>query len=803
MTNFLRFKTILFFGCLAVLPIRAQVERGTISGTIHDPSGAVVASGDVVVTNVSTGLSTTTVANHSGEYVAPNLIPGFYSIKVSASGFSTLTRTGIELHVNERLAVDATLAVGETSQQVVVAEASPLLETESSGVGNVITRREVSELPLNGRSVYQLAYLNAGVTAAIPTQNANNTSIPDNARAQQGLSVNGQRQSNNTFILDGVYNNQINQGLSAILPPLEAIQEFVVETSNFMPEIGRGGGVVNVTLKSGTNGLHGQLFEFMRNSALDARNFFDNGTARRLPNFVQNQFGFALGGPVIKNRTFFFVDYQGFRQRQGQTFVATLPSEKLKQGDFRGTARPIYDPLTYDAASNTRQPFPTNMVIPPSRFNPSAVKLLKYYPASNDSSGRILANGESFFYSGASRRNDQDSYDMKVDHSFSTRDQFSARYSVGNSHTVLPGAFSDLPDLAPAIGGALTTGGAGLLTGLVSNPAKSLGVQEIHNFNPTTINEFRAAYIRAGSDASQLGFGKNYADQLGIPNVNITSNNSGFPQIGISGLSTLGDTAFFPLIELENVYQWLDNLTFIRGSHTFKAGVDFKKVQRNFTQILGPPAGSFSFGPTFTSDPKNLGTSGNGFADFLLGIPGSASIVTNSGLAGIRSTEFSAYFQDTWKVSPSLTLNYGIRYDLFTPQTEVHDRQTNFDYITGKLVLPGQGGSYPGLSTRALVSTNQLNFAPRFGFAYKLSDKSAVRASYGAFFLPESQAGQQMTLNPPFVGGTNFTNTNVPQQINRTLDQGLPKSDALIPINDPSGSVNTRNPENHTAVTQQ
>jgi hypothetical protein len=780
--------------------LHSQVERGTISGIVRDPSGGVVPNAAVTVKNVNTGIVVSISSSQSGEYVAPDLIPGEYTVTVTQPGFNTTNLTGLVLQVDERLVADVTLAVGAVTQSVEVGATAPLLQSESASVGNVITRREVSQLPLNGRTVYQLAYLNPGVTAAIPTQNANNTSIPDNGRAAQGLSVNGQRQSNNTFILDGVYNNQINQGLIAILPPLEAVQEFVVETSNFMPEIGRGGGVVNVTLKSGTNEFHGQVFEFLRNSALDARNFFDYTAPRRLPNFVQNQYGFAFGGPIVKNHTFFFVDWQGFRQRQGQSFVATVPSAGIRGGNFAGTARPIYDPATYDPTTITRQLFPGG-IIPQSRFNSASQNVLKYFPPS--ATNQVLANGESFFYSGASRSNDQDSFDVKVDHNFSEKDQLAARFSFGDSNTVLPGAFSNLPQYAPAIGGALTTSGAGLLTGFVSNPARSAGLQEIHNFNPTTINELRLAYVRVGSDATQLGFGKDYATQLGIPNVNITSDNSGFPQIGISGLSTLGDTAFFPLKEIENVYQWLDNITFIRGSHTFKAGVDFKKIQRNFTQILGPPAGSFSFGPNFTADPANPGDTGNAFADFLLGIPGSGSIVTTSGLAGLRTTEFSSYIQDTWKVTPKLTLSYGVRYDLFTPQTEVHNRQSNIDPITGKLVLPGQGGSYPGLSTDALTTTNKLNFAPRFGIAYRMKEKTALRSSYGVFYMPESQAGQQLTLNPPFVGGTNFVNTAVPQQINRTLDQGLPPSSGLIPINDPSGSINGMFPEHHTAYTQQ
>ncbi len=483
-----------------------------------------------------------------------------------------------------------------------------------------------------------LAPLTAGVTSGIVTINANNIDIPDNARAKQGLSVNGQSQASNTYILDGVYNNQINQGLIAILPPLEAIQEFTVETSNFSAEIGRGGGVINVTLKSGTNQFHGNIFQFMRNSVLDARNLFDRTEGGRLPNFVQNQFGGSIGGPIVKNKTFFFADYQGFRQRQGQSFVTTIPSAPLRGGNFLGTARPIHDPLTYNSQNNTRQLFP-NMQIPSSRFDSASVNILKFIPGSNDPNLETLANGENFFFSGASRKNDQDSYDIKVDHIFDQQNSLHVRWSYGDSFTVLPGAFTDLPEFAPSVGGALGSGGAGFLNGLVDNPARSLGIQYIHTFNPTTINEFRAAYVRAGSDAVQLGAGNQFADELGIPNINVTENNDGFPGIGISGYGRLGDSPFFPLIELENIYQILDNITFIRGSHTIKVGVDAKRVQRGFTQILGDPAGSFSFGTGFTSDPNSPADTGNSFADFMLGIPSRGSIIQNSGLAGLRSQE--------------------------------------------------------------------------------------------------------------------------------------------------------------------
>jgi hypothetical protein len=342
------------------------------------------------------------------------------------------------------------------------------------------------------------------------------------------------------------------------------------------------------------------------------------------------------------------------------------------------------------------------------------------------------------------------------------------------------------------------------LNGQVANPARSLRLQEIHNFNPTTLNEFRAAYVRAGSDALQLNYGKNYAEQVGIPGVNVTDNNSGFPGINITGYSPLGDSAFFPLRELENVYQVLDNATFIRGSHTYKVGVDYKKIQRNFTQILGAPAGSFGFGGGFTSDPSRPGgVTGNAFADFLLGLTSSGNLIRNSGLAGLRQSEFSTYFQDTWKVNQKLTVNYGVRYDLMPPQTEAFDRISNFDRGTGKLVLPKGGGTFPGLSTRALQITDKNNFAPRLGIAYKLDDKTVIRSSFGMFFLAQGQVGFQLSLNAPFVGGLNYVNTPEQNIVLRTLDQGIPISDPFSPITNPQGSINAHHPDNRIGYSNQ
>jgi hypothetical protein len=792
--------------------LQAQTELGTIAGTVTDAKASAIPNAEVIVSNDGTGISNKSTTNGSGEFVVPNLVPGSYTVTVSVTGFKTVEQKGVQLQVGGRVTLPLALEVGQVAEHVEVTAQTPLIQSEVSEVDTLISRKDVADLPLNGRTVFQLAPLVAGANTGAASSNANNTNIPDNGRAAQGLSASGNRQDTNNYILDGVYNNQLNQGLIAILPPLEAIQEFTLVTSNFLPEVGRGGIVMNVTLKSGTNQFHGSAFDFLRNSSLDAANYFDHPTPTvpgRLPHFVRNQFGGSLGGPFYRNKAFFFVDYQGTRENQGQTFNTAVPGNDILAGDFSATTINgdpdiIYDPLTTcgygpnppcatatdGSPIITRSPFPNNK-IPSARFNPSALKVLGFIPPPNTAA--VESTGAGIYHSSSGRVHTEDSYDIKGDYQISNTDSLTARFSFGNSYTLLPGAFSTIPKYAPAVGGALGSGGAGGLNGQDNNPARSAGLQEIHTFGPNLQNAFRAAYIRAGADSLQLNYGHNYADEVGIPNVNVTPNNSGFPGISISGLGLVGDSPFYPLIELENVIQVLDNVTFIHGAHTYKVGVDYKNMRRSFTQILGSPAGSFSFSGAFTNDPNNPSTSGNAFADFLLGDAVSGSIILNSGLASLRSQEMSAYAQDTWRLTPKLTVNYGVRYDLFTPQLEAHNHMTNFDTGTGKLVLPNEGGSDPAFKTRSLTNTNKRDFAPRLGLAYKLGENGTLRASYGIFFVNDlaPDNGFQGTLNPPFVGGTNYINTpTFPQVINRTLDQGLPVSTGLIPIDNPSGGIN-------------
>ncbi len=789
-----------------------QVERGTLASTVTDTTGAGVPKAEITVVNVETGFEFRTVTNEQGEFVAPNLIPGRYRVVVSHQGFKTLEREDLIVRANDRLAVTLSLDLGTATEKVEVrGEFAPLLQKETSTVTGVLETQQVTELPTLDRTIFNLAMLTVGVVEA--NLQSNSVGIPDNARAAVGLNANGLGNFNavNEFILDGV-NNTFAAGSSSypgILPPVEAIQEFTIDTSGSAAEMGRGGTVIRVTLKSGTNKLHGSSFEFSRNAALNARNFFDRKTAatpRRLPNFVQNEFGFTLGGPIRKDRTFFFADYQGLRQRQGQTWLSTVPSAAVRAGDFNNTAQPVYDPTAYNAATNTSQPFPGS-TIPASRFSPAAKAVLNYYPLPNDPSGALTPLGQGLFYSASSLQRTQDAFDIKVDHRISDRDWFTGRYSNGRSHALLPGAWTDLAQYAPAHGGALQqAGSAQYLPGLVSNPAQNVGLQWIHNFSATTLNEVRASWLRTGADATHLGYGQNYGNQLGIPNANVDNWNSGFPGMSIAGVTPVGESGAYPLISIENAFQYLENLTLIRGSHTFKTGADIRRLRWTFLQHLGAiPGGTFSFTQDITADPQRLTTTGNAMASFLLGIPASASLGRESGTFGLRWWEASGYFQDTWKVSRKLTLNYGLRYELFTPLVEVHDRMANFDAATGKLVLPGQGGSSPCLKTRALMCTDWLNFEPRLGLAYQMTPKTVVRLGYA---LQSAQGdGKSLgfkVLNPPFTGGQTFFNTAVPQQIVRTLDQGFVATpNPFSPIDNPGVAIRGNNPDPAHAYTQQ
>ncbi|MGH9430258.1 MAG: carboxypeptidase regulatory-like domain-containing protein, partial [Terriglobia bacterium] len=366
--------------CVFVAPARAQVDRGSMVGTVRDSSGAVVPGAAVTIANVATGLTAHLSTDASGNYTANLLQIGSYSVIAEKPGFRKTARTGVTLGVNETIRVDLVLSVGAVAQTVEVTAAPPLIQSQTSYLGTIETSRRIVVLPLNGRDFIQLAYLGPGANSGMTGSNASG-GVPENERANEAISVNGLRVTDNNFLLDGLDNNEFGLGGVVVLPPPDAIQEFSTEENGMSAEFGRGGAAINVALKAGTNEFHGDAYEFLRNDALDARNFFD---INRAP-FHRNQYGFTFGGPIRKDRTFFFIDYQATRIREGLTFLSTVPTAKMRNGDFTELATPIYDPLSTDPATGARSLInPSDpMVIPASRINSAGQKVTNLYPLPN------------------------------------------------------------------------------------------------------------------------------------------------------------------------------------------------------------------------------------------------------------------------------------------------------------------------------------------------------------------------------------------------------------------------------------
>ncbi len=741
---------------LSIAPCVAQVDSSRIVGTVLDSSGAVLTGASVTVTNSETNISSMVTTNELGEYTLPQLKPGSYTLRVECPGFKTAIETAIKLEVGHVARIDFNLVPGAVTEHVEVFAAEPLVESQTSSIGQVIEETQVHDLPLNGRNFLQLAYLSPGVNQG-PSGIVQQGGIPENERGNGAIQVNGLMATNNNFLLNGFDNNEQQIGFEVLQPPVDAIQEFKVQTSNFGADIGKGGAVVNVVLKSGTNDIHGSAFEFLRNSALDAKNFFDDPTAPIAP-FKQNQFGGTLGGPILKNKMFFFVDYQGTRIRQSQTFISTVPTMAERSGDFSdllGTdadgnvTGQIYDPLSTNPVTNARTAFIGN-VIPAcvgstgrsatggGCLDPAALNVVNLYPQPNIP-GAGTANN--FRYNPVARNN-QDAFDVRVDEQWRA-DSLSFTASYGNVSSVHPDPF---PGQA----------GGGSFSGNISNKAVVAGISDVHVFSAAKSNDLKIGYTRYAVDAVPFFTGVDLATQLGIPGINNPSNlqlTGGMPNIMISGYGMLGNQDWFPEILNENNYQLKDSFTWIRGRHTMKMGGDLIRRQHGFFQTQNT-RGDFTFDQQFTSDINSNDSAtlqsenpGSPLASFLVGYPINSFRDGLTGPFGMSWWEFSAYVMDDFRLSPRLTLNLGVRYDLFTPMVEEHNRLANFDFGTGTFVAPGM----PGVSRTGNVATNRKNFAPRIGFAFTpwKEGKTVIRGAYGIFYsLQADQSDGELPYNP-------------------------------------------------------
>jgi hypothetical protein len=757
----------------SLAPVFAQTTAGSMVGTVYDPSGGLIAGAQVTLTNMDTGIATRTITNAAGEYVVTPLPIGRYSVAVEAKGFKTSVRNDVTVNVQDRVRVDASLEVGSMSETVHVEAETPLLQTDTSYLGQVVESQRIVDLPLNGRYFSRLAVLTAGTAPS-----------PAGARDEKtgGFSSNGVRPYQNNYLLDGVDNNSmsedmVNQASYVVGPPPDAIAEFRVQTNSMSAEFGRSGGaVLNVTVKSGSNGFHGTAYEFLRNSALDAKNYFDSPTDP-IPPFKLNQFGFSVGGPIKRNRTFFFGDYQGTRQRTGHTFFATVPPPAWRVGDFSGF-QPIFDPenTSTDAAGNVvRAPFAGNQ-IPQDRWNPISKKLMDEFPQPNVP-GSVSSTGvASNYLSNPVEPDTTNQFDIRIDHKFSDSDSVFGRVSFSNNSLQPPGAIPPPLDAADFASGDFL------------NDARNIVITETHIFTPRTVNELRLGYSRNRSERLQFNSTQNFSQQLGIPGIPFGPNNGGLPQFNVDGLNSFGSAEYQPTVEIQNIYHIIDSLSLIRGRHTIKIGAEIKP-RVNFTILQPPyPRGEFNFSGTFTHDANPNNDSGLGAADFLLGV------LDTSILSSIIDNTFQQpgqfyYVQDDFKVTSKLTLNLGLRYEFVTFAMEKYNAEANFNVATNTLDIPGRTDPlppswYPQIAVnrnapRSLVPNEKHDFGPRFGFAYNVFHNTVIRGGYGIFY--SSYEAGPLSIpnpgnNPPFFSQTTFQPVSflVPNPKVNNISQGFP-----------------------------
>src|SRR5580698_10037708 len=772
-------------------PLSAQKDAGAIVGLVRDPSGAVVAGAKVTITDVDRGSQLTVSTNDEGQYVASPLRIGSYNVTVEKQGFKKAVAGPVQVNIQDRVGVDLKLQPGMATEVVTVSSERPQLETETSELGQVVDSQRINALPLNGRNYAQLALLGTGVAAAEPGSRVETT---------YGFSANGARSLQNNFLLDGIDNNAnlgdvLNGAAYVVQPAVDAIAEFKVETNSYTAEFGRGNGaIMNAVIKSGTNQIHGDVWEFLRNEKLDAVNAFD--IFGQQP-YKQNQFGFTLGGPIVKNKTFFFGDYEGLRIRHALPQLSTVPTTAEVGGDFSAflqTSNPvpgvvdcsgnqtyqgeIFNPVLAQSASafnggpcsvpigTTASGQPTNIFSGNSGTNtpidPLAQELANLFPAPNNT---VLPGGN--FLADPKGSETENKFDIRFDQTISEKDNFFARFSYGNDSTFLPSPFNNILD------------GGSFQDGYSNNIAEDLAASEIHTFRNNLINEFRFGFNHLDSHRYNLFSNVNVAQQIpgGIPFPGVPfdagENIGGLPSLSFGdGTASIGASGYLPAVEHQYSYVFTDNLSWTRGRHSMKFGGELRFEQ--FT-ILEPAAarGSMDFGGDFLINDNyaDPGFGGEAFASFMQGIPDGGSITCVTPNIVYTRQIYSVYALDDCKLTPRLTLNLGLRYEMFTTIKEANNNQSTFDFASLSLIAPsGQNRVLtPTLGTElaiqnngspGLISPDLNNFAPRIGLAYQWSDKLVFRAGYGIFYGGQENgpfSNPSPGFNPPFLSSEAYS----------------------------------------------
>ncbi len=724
-------------------------QTGQITGRISDPGGAVVVGAHVTITETATGVSRPTESNTDGYYTAPSLLPGQYSISVEHQGFKPIVRSGLQLEVGQNLRVDFTLEVGEISQKIVVEAQAPLLETENTSIGQVVQSKQIVNLPLLGRNPYALGGLIPGVRVSRGMND-----LPVDQISTASVSINGAPGNANEFLLDGAPNTGAAQNQPIIYPSADSVQEFKVQTNSYSAEFGRAaGGVFNVVTKSGTNELHGDAYDFLRNNALDANDFFANRAGKTPPPLKFNQFGGILGGPVVipkvyngKNKTFFFVSAELVRFIQGSTFTGTVPNPTLLSGNFSNDRNAAGKPIViYDPSSTTpnpsgsgyvRAPFPGNM-IPANRISPISTRIASYLPAPN--AAGALYTGVNNYARTDSNNITKNTFSTRLDQNFTDMSRMFVRYSYDDTPWTRASPYGPTDLGSPAFGPQDFT--------------RYNSVAEFdHIFSPTLIGTLRASFSRLsnfrgpiseGFNIAQLGFPANLAGEIGAP--------AAFPAVDITGYSisgsipnssragTLGETGLIAFGM--NNYALQANLTKTLGVHEIKFGGETRLIQFNTLQT-NDNSTNFTFNSAFTQGPnptQSSGVAGDALATFLLGIP--AGSVAPSPALAMSTRYYAGFVDDEWKISGNFTLNMGVRYEVELPRTERYNQLTNFNYqAASPLQAPGlnlHGAlSFVGVNgvSRYDANPDLNNVAPRIGFSWHVTPNTVIRSGAGIFY---------------------------------------------------------------------
>jgi hypothetical protein len=784
--------TVLLFLC-AGLSVSAQIDSAFLSGTIKDGNNANVAAARVSLKNIATNLSLETTTGEDGNYTFANVRPGIYQVTVEQAGFKRESVNEFQLSVGQRARLDFTLMVGQVTEAVNVTSESVVLQKDDASLGNVVDNQRITTLPLLQRSWDDLLTQVAGTQGDPYTEQSGGT-----ASGRTGaVNIHGARALTNNFILDGQDNNSISENVQELStqiarPSVDAIGEFKVITSQYSADTGRSaGGVISVTTKSGSNSFHGVAYEYLRNRVFDANDFFSNRLGRGKPQRVQNQFGGNLGGPIIRDRAFFFFDYEGTRIRQGVLRIATVPLAIEKGGNFSanlgseilvgGQKVPIlnpngtpsgqfvrqgqlFDPRTqvanplFNSAQPVsvfnpqfiRQPFTGNII---TNVDPTAAKLAALYP------GPTLSGRANNFARTPSLADDQDRLITRIDYRINSRNDVFGRYAFTKRNRFVPGFFGGIPD-------GTDTSAWG--DSDIKSHSVTIGWNRI--ISSTIVNQFRFGYSRSTADTVQEPFGQGTTSDFvpGVPNN--AEVQGGLPAILISGFSPrLGSPDFLPKFQHSEQFQYTDTVSWTKGLHVIRFGTDVMlPLKLNYLDVPNT-RGRLTYDGSFTQFAGGLSGTGNALADFLVGTARNAAL-SNLNIVNQRRFMYAFFGQDDWKVRRDLTLNLGLRYDVGSPAYEVNNRLTNFDPVAARnattnaqAIASLRIASDGSLASRALVNPDRTNFAPRIGFAYSPTDRWVVRGGYGIYYnlLDRMGSEDQLSLNPPFLVNFNFTSNTI------------------------------------------